>query len=245
MQELKISESSHFITLTYSDENLPIFNCTDGVMVSGDSLLSNIDIETVSPFETKTIQNFIKRLRKENNKHTKAQIRYYLVGEKGEKFKRPHYHAIMFNIHPKTLVKLDMIWALGFVKIGDVNQASIHYCTKYMLNIGEERYCLMSRRPFLGSNYLNGKSKQYHRNTEPNKVHFESNKSTQMPRIFKEKIFSKPERENLGLKQKQEKIENDRKDMKKIGEELWIKTRSNIIKTKTKNAIKQSKTKDL
>lgn len=39
-------------------------------------------------------QNFMKRLRKNTGY---AKIRYYAVGEYGEKNSRPHYHAIIFN----------------------------------------------------------------------------------------------------------------------------------------------------
>ena len=43
-------------------------------------------------------QLFIKRLRYYLGKR---RIRYYLCGEYGERFGRPHYHAILFNVHPE------------------------------------------------------------------------------------------------------------------------------------------------
>ena len=65
-----------FVTLTYDDAHIPV-----------DHQLSKRDA-----------QLFIKRLRYYLGKR---KIRYYLCGEYGERFGRPHYHAILFNVHPE------------------------------------------------------------------------------------------------------------------------------------------------
>ena len=64
--------SNSFITLTYNDNNLP-----------HDLSLNH------SHF-----QKFFKRLRKSLPFKT---VRYYMCGEYGDEFKRPHYHACIFN----------------------------------------------------------------------------------------------------------------------------------------------------
>lgn len=114
-QEQKVSQSAHFLTLTYDDANVP----------QGDDCLSLCK---------KDIQLFTKRMRKRNG----SKLRYYTVGEYGTQTQRPHYHSIMFNIEPKVLNALHEIWDLGQTHIGAVNSASIHYVTKYVINSDKE-----------------------------------------------------------------------------------------------------------
>lgn len=113
MQEDKVSESAHFITLTYGNTHVPITN-------RGFMSLAKDDV-----------QKFFKRLRKQQDKlYPDAKpIRYYLAGEYGDKRKRPHYHAIMFN------AKLELIqpaWQKGEVYYGTVSEASVGYTMKYI-----------------------------------------------------------------------------------------------------------------
>lgn len=118
-QELKVSTSAFFITLTYEDKNLP----------------KQDNIPVVCKDD---IQKFLKRLRKEC---AGSKIRYFLVSEYGPENKRPHYHGIFFNLPiPKddefntdlvtTLLKC---WQKGFVHVGTCTPASISYCAKYCI----------------------------------------------------------------------------------------------------------------
>lgn len=75
-EEDRNSTSSHFITLTYNTLSVPITE-------NGYMTLLRADWT-----------NFMKRLRKQTGYEN---IRFYAVGEYGEKNKRPHYHAIIFN----------------------------------------------------------------------------------------------------------------------------------------------------
>lgn len=79
LYELSSSDSASFVTLTYSDENLP-----------KDMGLHKEDL-----------QNFFKRLRinmKRKYHEFTPKLRYYACGEYGSKTKRCHYHAIIFNL---------------------------------------------------------------------------------------------------------------------------------------------------
>jgi len=110
---------SCFATLTYSDANLPL----DGSL------------------NYTHFQKFMKRLRKANGQ----KIRFYMCGEYGEKFRRPHYHALLFGYRPDDLLlhstrqgrnlytspSLERIWGLGYVTIGDVSKESAEYCAQY------------------------------------------------------------------------------------------------------------------
>lgn len=117
--ELRHSFSAYFVTLTYSQENIPF----------------NVDTDTgviQSTVQKRDIQLFMKRLRKTQ----KRQIRYYLCAEYGTKTKRPHYHAIIFNIEGGKAIaekKLLDAWKLGHIHIGQVSERSIRYTTKYVL----------------------------------------------------------------------------------------------------------------
>lgn len=119
MHEASLYEDNCFITLTYSSENLP----QDGSLVKSH------------------FQNFMKRLRRENEKI----IRFYHCGEYGEQGSRPHYHALLFNhdfkdkklfsrrndISLYTSDTLSRLWPFGFGVIGDLNFESAAYVARY------------------------------------------------------------------------------------------------------------------
>ena len=75
MHESSLWPNNLFITLTYDNQHLPKHN----------TLIK------------KDFQDFMKRLRKKKRSTTKNPIRFFHCGEYGEKFGRPHYHAILFN----------------------------------------------------------------------------------------------------------------------------------------------------
>jgi hypothetical protein len=111
-----------FITLTYNDQNLPEHNT----------------------LVKKDFQDFMKRLRKHKKANTKNPIRFFHCGEYGEKFGRPHYHAILFNTNfndrkpilgQKNLTTSDTLkklWGKGHVSIGDVTFQSASYVAGYV-----------------------------------------------------------------------------------------------------------------
>ena len=70
--ELSTSQKASFVTLTYDDTKLP----ANQTLVKAH------------------LQNFMKRLRK---RIEPEKLRYYAVGEYGDKTQRPHYHMILFN----------------------------------------------------------------------------------------------------------------------------------------------------
>lgn len=78
-------ENSAFVTLTYSDDKLYYRN-----EKTGKELLQS----TLCP---KHLQKFFKRLRKAISP---SRVRFYVVGEYGDKSYRPHYHAALFGYEP-------------------------------------------------------------------------------------------------------------------------------------------------
>lgn len=185
LQETKVSCSAHFVTLTYDESTLPFSE--DGIPT----------------LRKKDYQLFKKRLRKAQAAISDEKIRYYSVGEYGTETERPHYHSIMFNLVDLKLVT--DAWNLGFVHVGDVSVGSIHYVTKYVINrdepdsyLGREPpFALMSRRPAIGSNYLDTHTK-WHKTAKRNYTQVNGVISS-LPRYYKEKIFNSLERQQMAL----------------------------------------------
>lgn len=183
-QEERYSVNSWFITLTYSDEELPYaFN-------------------EIPSLHKADMQKFIMRVRKANKKKwPEVQLRYYAVGEYGTRTQRPHYHITFFNLHPDIVRDLAKFWKLGLFHVGDVTESSIHYVTKYHVNYDsdlefrEPEFATMSRRPGIGIQYVNRNADW---NQDSGNVYVMNNGFAQrMPRYYKEKIFSPEARELL------------------------------------------------
>jgi hypothetical protein len=123
MHEASLHEENCFITLTYDNDHCP----SDRSLNYGD------------------YQRFMKRFRKRFKDST---IRFYMAGEYGEKFERPHFHACIFgfNFPDRTLWKrtpsgafiyrsklLEDLWPFGYSSIGDVTFESAAYVARYVM----------------------------------------------------------------------------------------------------------------
>lgn len=86
---------------------------------------------------------FMKRFRKKFG----SGVRYYHCGEYGDKFGRPHYHAILFNFdfedkkfhkmsgdHPLYVSnELSKLWKFGFSSVGSMTFDSACYVARYCM----------------------------------------------------------------------------------------------------------------
>lgn len=160
VHELHQHEESAFLTLTYDDSHLP----------KNGSL------------EADALTLFFKRYRK-SLESDDIKIRYFACGEYGEKYQRPHYHAIVFGHRfddPEpvrnqssafkiyTSDKLSKLWKFGNVSFGDVTFESCAYVAKYCIDKlnGEPAkleyddkgriapFVRMSRRPGIASSFF-------------------------------------------------------------------------------------------
>jgi hypothetical protein len=197
-QEGRCSTSSHFITLTYDTQHVPI-------TAKGYMNLCKRDTEL-----------FFKRLRKLNvNK-----LKYYIVGEYGGKSDRPHYHIILFNADIKTI---QMAWQLGSVHYGQVSGASIGYTLKYMSKTSKipkhanddriPQFGRMSKG--LGGNYLSNSMVQWHKADKNNRMYcnLQDGKKIGMPRYYKNKIYEEVERKAIGVAVRQKVLKEKEKAM--------------------------------
>lgn len=122
IHEASLYENNCFITLTYDDNHVP-----------PDNGLHHRDF-----------QLFLKRLRK----HFNHPIRYYMCGEYGDNYGRPHFHAILFNCNfgDYTLWRkssagsslyrsatLERLWQFGFSSVGAVTFESAAYVARYVM----------------------------------------------------------------------------------------------------------------
>lgn len=201
--EARDSKTSVFVTLTYDVDHVPVSEYNAPTLLKRD------------------IQLFLKRLRKEIKKHSDTPVRYFIVGEYGPTTLRPHYHGLIFNL-PYTdkanEVKLKNIlvtcWKNGFVQLGTVTDASIQYCTKYLitkeslLQDREKEFALMSRNPGLGISYLTNEVIEFHNNSKIKRFYtvLRGGTKTALPRYYSDKIFGQKAKEEH-KKQCQEQID--------------------------------------
>lgn len=119
VHEAQMHEKNAFITLTYDDKHV------------GDGRL-----------HYDHFQKFMKKLRKLQNE----PIGVFVTGEYGDKTKRPHWHAILFNYQPRdaeharkteqgdqvfTSATLEKTWGFGRTEFGSVTFKSAGYCARY------------------------------------------------------------------------------------------------------------------
>lgn len=194
MQENKVSETAHFVTLTYNTEHVPITR--KGFM----------------SLDKKDVQKFFKRLRKIQNEKFPdfPSIKYYAAGEYGTKTLRPHYHIILFNC--ADVVLIEKAWRIDDIPIGDlhvgnVEEASIGYTLKYIskpkqipMHHNDDRqpeFALMSKG--LGANYVNAQTKKWHQKDLFNRMYVNTNdgKKITMPRYYKDRIYTDEQRKGI------------------------------------------------
>lgn len=160
MHEKRLHRASCFLTLTFSDYNLP--------RLPSDSYLPTLDLSIY--------QNFLKKLR---NRHAGTGLRFFGCGEYGSQTARPHYHMLLLNsdFMDRTTIKtgteynlyesklLSSLWSLGHATIGNVDWHSAAYVARYCVKKNQNgktvtdgrlpEFVTMSRRPGLGAGYFN------------------------------------------------------------------------------------------
>lgn len=140
MHESQMHDTSLFVTLTYDDEHLESYSLV-----------------------YRDFQLFMKKLRKYFDG---KGVRFYMCGEYGDNFGRPHFHVVLFGCFfddrefftelssgsklytSKALAKL---WGKGFCSIGDVTFESAAYVARYVMKkmtgtAAEQHYQLLDER---------------------------------------------------------------------------------------------------
>lgn len=214
-QENKRAQSSAFLTLTYNEENVPI---------------SPNGYQTLN---TKDWQLFMKRLRKDKN----PNLKYFTAGEYGDKFQRPHFHSILFNLSPeKTEIDyLEEKWDNGSISIGDVTDYSILYTTKYLMKgswneqkldtdddrLREKYYSSKG----LGENFLTPQMRKHIENKDLTSINMQGNEM-KIPDYYLKRIYSENKLKAIRKNQQNEKedrfpTEHQRVQYTKFKTEQW------------------------
>ena len=95
-----------FVTLTYDDEHI------------------------VSPsLVPRDLTLFFKKLRRDLGDR---KIKYFACGEYGDRFGRPHFHAIIFGIGTLDRKLIQENWNKGYVKVGTLTYQSCRYVAGYV-----------------------------------------------------------------------------------------------------------------
>ena len=258
MHEASLHEENSFITLTYEDKYLPF----GGTLVKSHW------------------QDFMKRLRWRLGDE---RVRFYMCGEYGDSFDRPHYHACLFGWTPpdKRFYKkgkvgdavykskfLDDVWKFGFTTVGTVTFESAGYCARYLTKkitrpdkckkcsaIKEEcedcfkarthyerlnyetgevysiepEFCLMSRRPGIGTGWL----ELYKDEVSAHDSVIVNGKEVQPPEFYIDKL---PEEEREKVKAKRLKAQKNTDGAERSLSRLRVKEE---VKTAAVNVYKR------
>ncbi|WNK14320.1 MAG: replication initiator protein [Microvirus sp.] len=128
------TKTGDFVTLTYDDDHL-----------------------AHNQLDKRDLQNTFKRIRHHH------KIKYYACGEYGEKFGRKHFHALVIRDGTEDL-DYNNYWKNGEIHVGSITDASIAYCTGYILKAnpvpswvtkGHEPFHIWSRG--IGDEFMKGK----------------------------------------------------------------------------------------
>lgn len=195
--EASLYDDNAFITLTYSDENLP----ADGSVSQDEFIL----------FMRRLIEHY-------------GSTRYFACGEYGGKTLRPHYHAILFGLGfpDRYLWKqtpqgdllfrsptLERIWSKGHCLIGAVTLTSAEYVARYTIKkvngdrrenylyrgainpvTGEmpwlvaDEFLSMSRKPGIGAAWL----EKFHRDVFPSDFIVINGRKRAVPPFYSRKL---------------------------------------------------------
>lgn len=185
-KEAEVSTSAFFITLTYSEKDVPINDKGYRTLLKKD------------------VQDFMKRLR-HYEKGNKI-IKYYFVGEYGtRRTKRPHYHAIIFNVVDSN--NFFKAWTKGIIDVSEIDLTKeatkpVGYVIKYISKprtkdlVRQREFSLMSKG--LGANYLTDNMIEYHNRTLENcYLTTRDGFKTSLPKYYKDKIYDESTRSRL------------------------------------------------
>lgn len=227
LHESYLSKSTYFLTLTYDEEHIPRDD-------NGNLCVCKEDI-----------QLFMKRLRK---MYPNSNIRYFIGSEYGEEgrphyhgifynlpddcikeFCKNYIKGMPTKVKGKVGYslcnrKISDLWTKGFVTIGEFIPKRANYVAGYFVNKPcvpdghVPNFSLMSRRPGIGSNYVDQVSDKI-RFSDSNVVYGANSRLVPLPRYYNKKIYNDDERKErlndriFEIQQKAEQFYLDHKDL--------------------------------
>lgn len=121
-------EESAFVTLTYSEDQVP----------------------DRGNLRRRDVQLFLKRLRA---RVAPERFRLFGCGEYGDQTWRPHYHLLLFGLSPALGGVIEKAWGHGFVQVGECNERTAQYVAGYTMKKMTKRFDERLRREVDGEVY--------------------------------------------------------------------------------------------
>lgn len=177
VHESKVPGRHYFVTFTYEEEQ-----------------------EDYNPAHIKAYLKAVRKKLERKYGNNTVHIRYFIVGERGERFGRIHYHGIIYTDTFQDISEtLSTLWTFGFTYFGTVSGKSCAYVAKYIVPVdGDVAFKRMSTRPGIGFIRL---SDEFVRSYEERPRHYitENGFKRSLPRYYKKKlqehaiVFPKPD----------------------------------------------------
>lgn len=144
--------------------------------------------ETYSLY-SRDAQNFMKRFRK---RYSDNKISYFMCGEYGEQFDKPHYHYLIFGISMADIetkkiynklrsLEIEKLWNYGYSEITPIEERSIRYVTGYVMKQKHNNEELIRQKEFVLMS--KGIGKEYYEKYKQELVH-NLYKGKPMPRYY-------------------------------------------------------------
>lgn len=154
VHEASMHEQNSFITLTYDKKSLKSkklqYNHFQAFIKALRNQIHDQSLEQIYPQIKTQLERRQHHRRNEKSLQdtilTRDRISVYVAGEYGDKEKRPHWHALIFNWRPNDLKKkyknsrgdqvftsetLTTLWPYGNSELGSVTINSAGYCARY------------------------------------------------------------------------------------------------------------------
>lgn len=195
-QHMKTAKTAYFVTLTYSDDNIPLSKngyptlCKDAVKTFLHDWRNKIEKDYQESLRLSGVP-----LEKRRKLH--HRIKYFLVGEYGGDNGRPHYHFVLFD-YKYSNIELERSLKPFFPDIIDIRYctgARIGYITKYMLKDIDDDFPDDVERPFrlmskgLGSNFVSDDNARFLSYNGENFVMSDGDYKRRLPRYLREKFI--------------------------------------------------------
>lgn len=190
-EELKVSNYSYFVTLTYSDESLKLLAEKAG----------KDEINTVASF---SVRRFLERYRKKYKK----SLKHFLIPEMGqESSERIHLHGIIFSNKELSLEELSKFWKYGRADIGEYcNLRTINYIVKYITKVDIKHKYFNPKilcSPGLGKDFMKQynikQTYKYEKGKTREYALLKNGAKINLPIYYRNKLYTEEEREKMWI----------------------------------------------
>lgn len=218
------SKSSWFITLTYNQDDVPVFVPSMNKIIRG-KFARNLSVRRhkVNTVYRPDYLKYIRDLRRLEPENT--EIQYFGVSEYGGETQRPHYHFVVWNVkNPENIKKA---WDRGWCTMSPMKVSRAMYLTKYTYNQDEytpplavKTWRSMSRgntqgkKKGIGVQYVDD-FKAYHKSTLTDWGKLDQTNVT-LPKYFKDQIFTDEEKIDISLNKMGEQRKEFVKEYKRL-----------------------------